>query len=319
MITAAFVQIATYFFCFFLVWLGAGLVVKSVSELTHSWRLPSFLISFVILGFLTSLPELTVGLVAVHADTPQIFAGNLLGGAVMILLFIVPLLAIFSKGLAVPAHIQKTKLPLTLLLVFSPVLALFDQKIDLWEASVLVVLYLVLLIFLAHKNTSFVRSSPLSTAQRRWQVSAMTIIVGVVLLIGASEQIIDSTVYFADILHIPRFIVSLFLVALGTNIPEIAIGVQSVLLKKKEVALANYLGSASANIFFLGALTLLHGKSVVLGGHALQRLLFVAIGLALFFVFARSKSKLTAREGFILLGLYVCFVIFELVFLPSLS
>ena len=46
-------------------WIGAGLIVSSTEKLSHRLKLSSFLVSFFLLGFATSVPEIAVGITAV--------------------------------------------------------------------------------------------------------------------------------------------------------------------------------------------------------------------------------------------------------------
>src|SRR3989338_3302472 len=81
-----------------MVWVASGLVVNGVEKFSRDTRISTFAMSFLILGVLTSLTEISVGLNAVIDEKPSVFAGNLIGGSFVILLLIVPLLAIFSGG-----------------------------------------------------------------------------------------------------------------------------------------------------------------------------------------------------------------------------
>ena len=110
-------QVLIYFSCFILVWIGSGLVVSSISELSKNWKLPRFIISFFLLGLLTSLPEITISTIAVLENDPVILAGNLLGGVIVIFLGIIPLLAIMGNGVRMPNQLNKYHLMMTLLVI----------------------------------------------------------------------------------------------------------------------------------------------------------------------------------------------------------
>lgn len=311
-------QVLIYFSCFILVWIGSGLVVSSISELSKNWKLPRFIISFFLLGLLTSLPEITISTIAVLENDPVILAGNLLGGVIVIFLGIIPLLAIMGNGVRMPNQLNKYHLMMTLLVIVAPAFLTADQKLEKWEAALLIFLYLCLLIMFSFKQSLFEKvKDGLSKRKNNGLVFLLKIIVGVVILIGASNQIVDSTVFFADYLKISPFFVSLIVVAFGTNIPEISIIFRSIINKKKDIALADYLGSASANTLLLGVFTLIYGKTIQLPNHFFQRFSFLFIGLVLFFFFARSKNTLSRKESTVLLTLYIGFILFEMFVIAS--
>ncbi len=308
-------QLFLYLLSFVFVWIGAGLVVSTVSDLSKTWKIPRFILSFFLLGILTSLPEITISSVAVANNDPAIVVGTLLGGVIVMFLGVIPLLGLVGNGIKIPTQLNKKTLLLTILVVIVPALLTGDQRIERWEALLCVLLYLFLLVYFSTMRSA---SSQIETRriQKKKNVSKLlgTVVLGVLLLIGASYQIVASTILFADILRISPFFVSLIVVALGTNIPEISLIFRSVLTKKNDIAFADYLGSASANTLLMGFFVLLHGNTVFLPNHFLQRTMFLGIGLLLFFFFARSKNTISRTESAFLFLLYVVFVCFEIVF-----
>ena len=72
-------QLFFYIFSFLLIWFVAGLIVTSVDRLAHKLNLSSFAVSFFLLGILTSVPEISVGINSLIDKKPEIFVGNLIG------------------------------------------------------------------------------------------------------------------------------------------------------------------------------------------------------------------------------------------------
>lgn len=318
--TALITQISLYVLCFFLVWIGAGLIVSPISELSKSWKLSRFIISFFLLGILTSLPEITISSIAILNNDPVIVAGNLLGGVIVMFLGVIPLLGLVGNGVKLPRQLSKKQLVMTLLVVVAPAFLTADQKLGQWEALFLILLYLSLFVMYSFKQSFFEKIKTGVAKQRKNSVKLLgKILLGIGILIAASNQIVNSTLFFADFLKISPFFVSLIIVALGTNIPEISIVFRSVVSGKKDIALADYLGSASANTLLLGIFTLLHGKTIQLPNHFFQRFSFLAVGLLLFFCFARSRDTISRKESAVLLILYLGFVVFELVLIAQIK
>lgn len=313
-------QTIIYIVCFFLVWIGAGLVVSPISDLSKSWRLPRFIISFFLLGILTSLPEITISTIAILNNDPVIVAGNLLGGVIIMFLGVIPLLGLVGNGVKMPTQLNKKQLIITLLVVVAPAFLTADQKIGQYEAIFLILLYLSLFVMFSFKQSFFEKiKTGIISRKKNSMRHLFKIVLGVSILIGASNQIVNSTLFFADMFKISPFFVSLIVVALGTNIPEISIVFRSVLSGKKDIALADYLGSASANTLLLGIFTLMHGETIQLPNHFFQRFSFLAVGLILFFFFARSRNTLSRKESAILLSLYLGFIMFEMLLIARLA
>src|SRR5690606_32898703 len=115
-------QVSIYIISFLAVWLGSGLVLDAVTKLAQRLKLPAFTVSFFILGLMTSLPEMSIGLTAISDGLPQIFVGNLIGGTVVIFLLVIPLLSLANKGLSSPRQLNQRLLVLILAVAFAPAL-----------------------------------------------------------------------------------------------------------------------------------------------------------------------------------------------------
>src|SRR3990167_5911120 len=91
-------ELSFFFFALSVLWLGAGLIVYSLDNISRRLEISAFAASFSILGILTSLPEISVGINAIIDKKPEIYVGNLLGASVVLFLMIIPLLAILGNG-----------------------------------------------------------------------------------------------------------------------------------------------------------------------------------------------------------------------------
>jgi cation:H+ antiporter len=139
----------------------------------------------------------------------------------------------------------------------------------------------------------------------------MLIGVGVVLVSGTI--IVDKTLYFADVFKISPFVISLIVLSIGTNLPELSLAIRSVLSGNKDVAFGDYLGSASANTLLFGIFTLLNNGPVKEDNSQLTIFVFIAGGLTLFYFFARSKNTISRAEGVIMLSAYILFIVLEFI------
>jgi len=307
------VQALLFFSCFFFVWIGSGLVVGPIAALAKNWKLPAFTVSFFLLGLLTSLPEAVIGTVAVIEGDPAIYAGNLLGGVIVLFLLIIPLLGLVGTGVKMPRELGKARLLFTLVTVLAPAVLLSDRVLSMLEASFLIILYVALFLSFSFRESLLEKvQEAMVRRKKKTGLMVLKVLVGVVILVVASEQIVSSTMYFSELLQLSPFFVSLIIVSLGTNIPEISIVFRSILTKKQDVALADYLGSASANTLLMGVFTLVSGQALVVPNNVLPRFLVLLLGLALFFVFARSRNTISRKESFVLILLYVGFIVYEL-------
>jgi len=307
-------HIALYVLSFIGIWMGAGLIISSVEKFSHRLKLSSFSVSFLILGLFTSLGELSVGITAVLDNDPEIFAGNLIGASIVLFTLVIPLLAITGKKIKINPEFQNFNLIASLTVVGMPVILSFDGKLDRLDGIISLFLFALAAIMIQSKR-GLLKNPPTAIHHHILKVGPeiLKIVIGVIIIYLSSNSIVDQTMYFSQILRMSPFFISLILVSLGTNLPELSLVVRTIFYKDKEIAFGDYVGSASYNTLIFGGLILWYGKTIYLTNNYVISLLVLIIGLFLFYLFAKSKNTLTRREGFWLLCLYLLFVYVEVV------
>lgn len=302
---------SVYILSFFAIWFGAGLIVSSVDKFARKLGLSSFAVSFFILGMLTSTPEFAVGLTAIAQNSPDVFVGNLIGGIPVIFLFIVPILAIIGNGVKFRDGFGPKRLLFAFIVMLAPAFFVIDKKISSSEALLFIILYLALLFIIETRHGLLdIKKAKLLNIRSYSMFDLIKIIVGIGIVFVASHVIVDKTVYFAKVLNLSLFYVSLIILSFGTNLPELSLAVKSAIVGKKDVAFGDYVGSGAANVFLFGLLTLLYAPPIATADNFLKTFILMATGLGVFYYFASSKG-ISRKEGFILLLFYIAFVVLE--------
>lgn len=296
------------------IWIGSGLAIRSVERLSRILKVSSFAVSFLVLGFFTSVSELSVGVNSIIKNDPEIYVGNLIGASIVIFMLIIPLLAITGKKINISPEFQGFNLPASLVVIALPVILAIDGKVGRTDSFIVLTLF-VLLVFTIQTRRGILERIKSFNPRSGVKVGKelLRIIFGLATIFIASKFVVEQTLYFSEMLEVSPFLISLLLIAVGTNVPELSFVVRSVFMRSNQIAFGDYVGSASFNTFLLGALTLFYGKSVVLANNYLVSLLFLDIGLIAFYYFARTKNSITRSEGFVLLILYCMFLATEIV------
>lgn len=304
----------TYFLSFLGIWVGSGLAIKSVEQLSKTLRMSSFAISFLVLGFFTSISEFSVGINSVISDEPEIFVGNLIGASIVLFMLIIPLLAIVGKSIHIAPELRGFNLPASLIVVALPVILAMDGKVGKIDSIVSLTLFGFLVVSIETKK-GLMQHVQKITQNSGVKVSRelLKIIFGVVVIFVASRFLVEQTHYFSTLLNISPFLISLLLIAIGTNVPELSLVLRSAFIRNHQVAFGDYVGSAVVNTFLLGLLTLVYGKPVILTNSYQVSLFFLVVGLLVFYYFARTKNTISRLEGAVLLGVYLAFLISEVI------
>ena len=301
-------HILLYIASFFGIWMGAGLAITSVEKLAHKLRLSSFIVSFLILGFFTSISETSVGINAILSDDPGIFVGNLIGASIVLFLMVIPLLALASHEITISKEVRGTNLILPLIVVAAPVLLSLDAEVSKVDAVIAVFLY-VISALLIEKRRGFIKNVKVITKLSNFSIAKelAKVIFGAIVIFAASRIVVEQTEYFSELLGLSQYFISLMVIGIGTNLPELSLIVRSLFMKSNQVAFGDYLGSASFNSFLYGILSLWYGKPILLTNSYAISLGFLIVGLLLFYVFAKSKHTISKPEALALFCLYLLF------------
>jgi cation:H+ antiporter len=298
---------ALYILSFLTIWFGTGRIISAVDVLSERIRTSRFLLSFFLLGMLTSIPEMSVGLLSVLEQRPEIFVGNLLGGIPVIFLFIIPVLAIMGNGIRIDHGFEHSRLIAALGVILIPSVFVLDGNVSNVDAGIMIVMYVSLVYHLRSQMGNEKRKIKTEKKKKPASMLFIQILIGIVLVFISSQIIVDKTLQIAKILHVSTFYISLIGVSLGTNLPELSLAIRAILQKKKDIAFGDYLGSAAVNTLLFGLFSLLiNGNSYHVQHYAVEFIVLI-LGMGLFYHFTLSRKDISRREGVLLLGVFLIF------------
>ncbi len=310
----AIIKAVFYPLSFIVLWYSSGIIISIVERFAKRLNLSSFAFSFFVLGILTSIPETSIGINSVINKTPDVFIGNLIGASLMFFVFIIPLLAVFGRGVKMLHQLSENDMIFSLLVVGAPIFLIADNLLTRTEGVFLIIIYGILFYFIEKKKGLMSLVKDVSQIKDKPMIEDwIYLIVAVLVTFLTSRFIVSTTIDIANFLKVSSFVISIIFLPIGSNLPELSLALKSVLMGKKEVALGDYLGSAAANTLLFGILTLLNGTRINILSYSLRTLIAYLIGLGLFFIFSKSKKEISSYEGKILLLVYLLFVLMEMV------
>jgi len=132
-------------------------------------------------------------------------------------------------------------------------------------------------------------------------------------LIEGAGWIVDSSSSIAKKIGVSSLIIGLTVVAFGTSLPELLVGIFSALRGVSEVSLGNIVGSNIANILLILGITAMIGSVKIKSETVWKQIPFAL--LAAFVLFALSSGALSGKavflsisDGLILLSLFAIFI-----------
>lgn len=303
------------------IWGLSGILVAATDRVAKRYHRPGFGVAFFVLGILTSISEISVAANATIKGVPQISAGNLIGGSLVIFLLIIPVLATLGGGIQMKNVLTSRSLALVLAVVMVPSLFILDGRVSRPEGILMIVTYISLFYALEKKKTTEKMmtqtagdvSNELVQRRKATMIDLAKVTVAGALIFIAGKILVDESLFFSQILSIPPSLVGLVLLSVGTNAPELVIAIRCVIGKHKDIAFGDYLGSAAANTLIMGFLPLVNGGFNVERSEFLSTFVLLLAGLTLFFWFSRSKQDISRKEGGVLLGVYGLFLVLQII------
>lgn len=291
---------------------SARLIEKTFVHISHKVKVNEFFLGFAVLGVITTLPEISIVLFSSQTN-PELSLGNLYGGTIIMLTLIIGISAIKFKNIKFAGGFAEGEVLLGVLLLASSIIPVLDNNFTFIEGILGIaayISYIIFLYFVFKKKTparlyTFIDSTKLT----KLMVGS---IIGIFGLMISSSLTVVTAENIANMLNVSDVFIGLFVLGLGTNLPEITIMITSKGGQEQSLALGNFFGSACVNVGVLGMLAIISGGFSITGIESLLiSLTILVLTLFLFSIFSWTGRKLDRTEGVVLVALYIALIVAE--------
>jgi len=290
---------------FYLIGYLADWVISNVKKIGNSLGIKNVWLGL-LLGLLTSMPELLVGLQSMLRGTTPIAYGDLVGGIVVLLGLVAGLNAIVLGKLEIEKSFSRQDIVFIAVFLGLPVWLAVDGQISWLDGLLMITWYGLLVFHLVQRGSKFKTTIRVESESGNFKLVLYTIL-GLAGLVVLSSFIMDTALSIMTLLNLPQLLIGLLIFSLGTNLPELTLAVKSWQKQARDLSLGNLMGSAMANVIVLGVLSLLRPLLVNLGG----MFIFLASAfllLQVFFIwFSDNDGAISRQEGIWLVVIYLLF------------
>ena len=290
--------------------LGADLIIRGSISFGKKLKVSLFAIGVVIIAGGTSLPELASSINAVVINHADLAVGAVIGSNIANLIlvmaatsFLIPISNINQNQI----NQAWINIGLTLILILMSYLFLSFNFLF----GILSIGLLFLIMFMQIKQGFINVSEVEERGDYSLLISIILIVLGIVLLIFGSDLFVDSAINIASQLNIPEAIIGVSLVAFGTSLPELVVGIIAAIRRKVDFALGNVLGSNIYNVLgVLGASSFFGNFRIppVIGSIDLFFVLFVTIMILGFMFFFKRLGRAYSSISLLLYISYIFYI-----------
>lgn len=283
---------------------------NAASEIGAWLNMPDFVIGVFIIGIGTSLPELVSGVLSVSKGASEIVPGNILGSNISNLLLVTGLsVGLNWRTIALRSAYIYIDLHFLLGSFFIFYLIAHDGEITFLEGFAGLVVFLLYSFYLIKgSNGEDVTLKQYETTKFFPKKAAVVLMAAAVGIYFGANYTVKAVEAMAAAFSIPKSIVALTVLSLGTTLPELAVSISAIRQDKAEMAIGNVLGSCVFNSLMIPAVTSAFGV-IHVPENLLTFSLPVMAAAGLFFYMLTQDKRISSWEGFLLVMVYALFLL----------
>lgn len=289
---------------------SSGVVISNLIAVSEKRRLRKSVLSFLLVAFSTSLPELFVAMNAIVVGSMSVSLGDILGSNITNIALVLGVCFIVTtlnhsrkKAMAIAEKDMKQFTNGLILLSGTLLVLLYLQYMSRVIGILLLGVFFVysFKLFRKRKEDGDVGNRNTDGGIRKELVLMAVGIIGVII---GSRFTVESAIDVATYLGVPASIIGATLVAFGTSLPEFVVDVRAAYSGHLEICIGDIVGSCFLNsTLILGLLLTFTPFKVNLA--VLSDLLLFSVASNLVLWYFLDNRKTGYREGVILLLLYM--------------
>ncbi len=325
---------------------ASNLAINNAVKVSNITQLGKTAVGFSLIAFSTSLPELTVAIIAAVSGGAAISVGNIFGSNIVNICVIIGLAAILlhmkslrgkvrirdlifhfgrhptangsaesSEANVVPAFAKSELSSIHFGLFIASIVPMILIYITnaTWAVGLILLFIFVGYMYQLSKvrmpTENGVTTEEEKPKLKRYVALTIAGAMGVVL---SAYFLVESAVSIATAAGLSQQVIGATIIAFGTSLPELTLDLKSFLRGHPGLAFGDIIGSSFVNITLILGITLflpaLVGTPVVMRMDVFQSLVIFSIVTNLFFWYFLSRERIGWREGLIFLFIYALFI-----------
>ena len=281
---------------------GADFIIKESERIALHFNISHFVIGATLVAFGTSLPEMAASMMASSQGKSDMAVANVVGSVIFNITMVLGIVFLIAKQM----HPKRNLFSQYSAWVVIPLVIFFimiqDGEISRIDGALYLLLMVSYLLFLFTSSKEDLEGEideDLANEKFNWARTIGLLIIGFALTIGGASFVVESGTNIARDFGVSEWIIGIFLISLGTSLPELIVSLVAVKKGNAEMSIGNIIGSNVANFsMVLGGASLIAPLSVDLVATQFDMLIMIGASVTLLFILA---NKLYNKAGAIFL------------------
>ena len=289
---------------------GAESVVRGSVSLGKKLKISLFAIGVVVVAAGTSLPELANCVRAVITNHPDIAIGDIIGSNIANIILIMGVTTVLCPIVNITRNqINQAAINIVIALGLIMMSLFMVQFNPVFGVITLILLTLIMVYQVKIGSLNF--SDVEEQGEYSMFISGILIVIGILLLVYGSKFFVSGAVNIATVYGIPESIIGVSLVAFGTSLPELAVGILSAIRKKVDFALGNVLGSNIYNVLGVLGVTSFFGRfefPTLIASFDLYVMTGVIVFITIYMIAIKKLGKLYGIISLLIYAFYISYL-----------
>lgn len=283
---------------------SSSITIEKAARLSRLSGISQIAVGFIFIAVATSLPELSIAIISSLKGEGILSVGNLVGANITNIALIIGLASLvgFNLGKIFSVRIEQAVIGAVAIAFFILVLG---------QIGIVFGIFCILLFYLFSSSVmkdGFVAGNGNNKIRMIEKIKAsIQLILAVAVVIISAYVVTDSAVKLSRELGIAESLIGATVLALGTTLPEMSIGIAAVRKRNMSIFVGDLVGSLITNLtLILGIVAILNPLAIDI---SITAALASFIAVSIVFLFLSYRMKFGMKEGFILLSLYAIYLI----------
>ncbi len=282
---------------------GADFIVRDAERIALHFNIPHFVIGATLIGLGTSLPEMAASMMASADHKSEMAIANVIGSVTFNITLVLGLVFIIAKNMVPKRDLFRLDSAWIIMPPLMFILMSLDGEISRFDGLLFLMMMVAYLYFLfTESSDGFDLDDGVEKEKFNWSKSVVMLGIGFVLTIVGANYVVESGSNIARMFDVSEWIIGLFLIALGTSLPELVVSLVAIKKGNADMSVGNIIGSNVANFsMVLGGASMINPLSMS-GAYSFDIYIMIAASITLFLILA---NKLYNKAG----GLFLLMIL----------
>jgi len=281
---------------------GADFIIKESERVALHFNISHFVIGATLVAFGTSLPEMAASMMAAGQGKSDMAVANVLGSVIFNITLVLGIVFFIAKSMNPERDLFSKDSAWVIVPPMIFIIMIQDGVISRLDGMIFLFVMVSYLIFLFTSSKDDLEGEideNLAKEKFNWGKTLLLLAIGFTFTIGGANFVIESGTSIARSLDISEWIIGLFLISLGTSLPELVVSLVAIKKGNADMSVGNIIGSNVANFsMVIGASSLINPLVVNVSENSFDILIMIAASVTLLFILA---NKIYNKAGSIFL------------------